>query len=41
MIGRLRWAALPIHVRFERVALVEFRPVKVRYVFELGGRDYL
>ena len=30
-------AALPIRGRFERVALVEFRPVRVVYAFELVG----
>ena len=29
--------ALPIRGRFERVALVEFRPVKVVYAFDLAG----
>ncbi len=30
-------AALPIRARFERVALVEFWPVKVLYAFDLAG----
>ena len=30
-------AALPITGRFERVALVEFRPVRVVYAFDLVG----